>query len=538
MALAETKTCPSCAGSVSADSRFCGACGAPVGDNDLAGQVIGDRYKIIAKLGEGGMGAVYRAEQLSLKREVALKLLKNELSKSPGLLRRFYAEAELAAKLNHPNTVTLFDFGEHSDGSLFIAMELVPGRSLRQAIGTGGAMPPETALYIAEQVCASLADAHTHGIVHRDLKPDNVMLTTRGRQENIVRVLDFGIAKLRDDGAITKNPMTQAGDLLGTPQYMAPEQIRGEKVDGRADVYAMGCMLYEMMTGTLPFIGPTVMAVLGKHLTEAPEAPSAKRPDLNIPKDLERIILECLHKDASARPASMEALGDRLAELRRRLGVPTPNVTPTRTPDSVRSELAFGATGFANPTPAAAGDRSLAFGATGFASPPPSAGGSPVSTSANAGGSPVSTSAPSAGGSPVATAPSTASSHVSASPQSVSFSAGGVVPVFAGAARASEPTGSALRGRRRLWLWALLAVGVLAGAGTTLFLLRRDHAAEPTREDFDFDPGRDRLPSDFKTEPERKLFEPSKGDDPSGREATEDSVPADFRTTPERPITD
>ena len=321
-------TCPHCNAPLAPDARFCGACGratvgtapsqhagvsspGPLAAPDLVGREIGGRYRVVAKLGEGGMGAVYRGEQISLKRKVAIKVLKPELSADPGLVRRFNAEAELAAKLSHPNTVNIFDFGQDSDGSLFIAMELLEGVSLRQAI-QDGAMPPARAIAITQQVCRSLADAHRHGIVHRDLKPDNVMLTERGRERDVARVLDFGIAKLRDDNRATVAHMTRAGDLVGTPQYMAPEQIRAEQVDGRTDVYALGAMLYEMLTARLPFEGTTVMAILSKHLTEQPAPPSQRRPDLNLPPVLDGLVLAAMAKDPAHRPQSMEAFGEHL----------------------------------------------------------------------------------------------------------------------------------------------------------------------------------------------------------------------------------
>jgi serine/threonine-protein kinase len=330
-------TCPHCRAEISADARFCGACGkatAPTESDphiplaqvaDLAGKEIAGRYRILTKLGEGGMGAVYRGEQISLRRTVAVKLLRPELSANQTLLRRFSAEAEAVAKLSHPNTVNVYDFGQDTDGSLFIAMEFIEGRSLRSAIAKEGPFAPQRALHIAAQVAASLADAHAHRIVHRDLKPDNVMLQDRGRQRDVVRVLDFGIAKLRDDTRGTQNAMTQAGDMLGTPQYMAPEQIKGEAIDGRTDVYALGCMIYEMVTARLPFEAPTIMAMLSKHLIEAPIAPSQRRPDLGLPPAIDQLVLAAMAKDPGHRPPTMDAFGEQIAALAQALPPLDPN---------------------------------------------------------------------------------------------------------------------------------------------------------------------------------------------------------------------
>jgi serine/threonine protein kinase len=322
--------CPHCGADNRDDARFCGACGRTVSATepsrsghappasaspDLTGREIAGRYRVLAKLGEGGMGAVYRGEQISLKRKVAIKLLRPELSRDAGLVRRFNAEAELAARISHPNTVNIHDFGQDVDGTLFIVMELVEGRSLRQVITSEGPLPPRRALAIAAQLAASLGDAHARGVVHRDLKPDNVMLTERGKDRDVVRVLDFGIAKLKEDGRTTANVMTQAGDIVGTPQYMAPEQIRGESVDGRTDVYALGAMMYEMLTGRLPFEGPSVMAILSKHLLETPEPPSRRRPDLGLPPGIDELVMGAMAKDIQQRIASMEQLAERIAAL-------------------------------------------------------------------------------------------------------------------------------------------------------------------------------------------------------------------------------
>ncbi len=321
--------CPNCKAGNAEDARFCGSCGHTLAATEasnpklaaatfgeapsLIGREIAGRYRVQAKLGEGGMGAVYKAEQISLKRQCAVKLLRPEVAGSQMLLRRFNAEAELVAKLSHPNTVNIYDFGQDSDGTLFIAMEFIEGKSLRDVIHHEAPLPLPRALRIAQQVAASLVDAHAHSIVHRDLKPDNVMLQERGRQKDVVRVLDFGIAKLRDENRQSQMAMTQAGDMLGTPQYMSPEQIRGETIDGRTDIYSLGGLLYEMITGRLPFEAPTVMALLSKHLLETIVPPSQRRPDLNLPPEIDNLILRAMAKDAAARPATMEQFGEEIA---------------------------------------------------------------------------------------------------------------------------------------------------------------------------------------------------------------------------------
>jgi serine/threonine protein kinase len=338
--------CPHCQAALAPDARFCPSCGKAAqattpepaasgplrAQNEMIGREIAGRFRILSLLGEGGMGAVYRGEQMSLRRAVAIKVLRPEMSANQALLARFSREAEAVAKLDHPNSVKVYDFGQDADGSLFIAMELIDGKSLREVLQTAGPLPPARAFNIAIQVSASLVDAHANHIVHRDLKPDNVMLVDKGRQKDVVRVLDFGIAKLRDDSRATQQAMTQAGDMLGTPQYMAPEQIKGEAIDGRTDIYALGCLLYEMVTARLPFEAPSIMAMLSKHLIEMPPPPSQRRPDLGLSPAIDRVVMVALQKDPNARPANMEQYAEMLAGVLAQLPPDSKAMTAQHTP--------------------------------------------------------------------------------------------------------------------------------------------------------------------------------------------------------------
>ena len=353
MATMAPPVCPACRAPVAPGARFCGACGSTIGPasnppasgaapgtlGGLIGRVVAGRYRVLSKLGAGGMGTVFRAEQVSVKRLIALKVLDPTVLANPELLRRFQAEAEVVARLSHPHTVTLFDFGQDESGILFIAMELVAGVGLRDVIAREAPLAPFRAVDIAEQVASSLADAHAHGIVHRDLKPDNVILSERAGRKDFARVLDFGIAKLFDDGQGTA--MTRAGQILGTPQYMSPEQIMGHPVDGRTDVYALGNMLYEMLAGRPPFEGQSLMELLAKHLHDPPPPIASVRPGLSLPLPLERLLAGCLSKEPAGRPPDMRALAGELADLRSLLdpgprrasqALPQPQPVPLFTP--------------------------------------------------------------------------------------------------------------------------------------------------------------------------------------------------------------
>jgi TolB-like protein/Tfp pilus assembly protein PilF/tRNA A-37 threonylcarbamoyl transferase component Bud32 len=274
------------------------------------------RYLLIEKIGQGGMGIVYKALDTSLDRHVAIKVLPPELTTDPERRQRFLNEARLAAAVTHPNISTIHEVGE-SDGAIFIAMELVEGRSLRSVIGDRG-MAPDQALRIGLQIAEGLARAHQRGIVHRDLKPDNVLIETDGR----AKILDFGLAKLREPDvdprsitqAATRPPqLTAEGRIMGTPSYMSPEQARGETVDARSDIFSFGSVLYEMLTGRQAFPGNGPLTILTGILRDEPAAPSRLNPD--VPRALDAVLARCMRKDASARYGTGQELLEALRAI-------------------------------------------------------------------------------------------------------------------------------------------------------------------------------------------------------------------------------
>jgi serine/threonine protein kinase len=287
--------------------------GGRIDEASLVGMHVGDRYKLIELIGEGGMGGVFRAEQLASRRIVALKLLHPELAHIEYVVRRFQREAQVASRLSHPNIVEVLDFGE-SSGHLFLAMELLTGTSLADRMADGGLGSIANALAILGQVLDALDHAHARGVVHRDLKPENIMLVPAagapGSEQ--VKLLDFGIAKLADDAPKGAKPLTQAGIPLGTPHYMSPEQAAGESTDARSDLYACGVILYEMLTGRPPFDADNAVRLLSLHLTKTPVPVRAAAPRAQIPEALERVVLRALEKRRDDRFGSA-------AELRRAL---------------------------------------------------------------------------------------------------------------------------------------------------------------------------------------------------------------------------
>jgi hypothetical protein len=265
----------------------------------LVGKVLADRFEILERIGEGGTGVVYKAKQITVDRTIAIKVLGAHVSTDPSWVKRFHNEARAAAKLNHPHTVGLIDFGQTKEGLLFIAMELLHGRSLRDELDRLGRLPPERALRIISQGCQSVGEAHAQGIIHRDIKPDNLYLTEMKGTEDYVKVLDFSVAKLDDPNS----QQTRAGVVFGTPCYMSPEQGRGAQLGPGSDIYAFGICLYEMISGKPPFDSKIPTEVVMMHLRDKP-AP------LSAPEPIVRIVMKALDKDPTKRQRSCEEMAD------------------------------------------------------------------------------------------------------------------------------------------------------------------------------------------------------------------------------------
>lgn len=262
-------------------------------------RTYGGRYKVIQPVGSGGMAEVYRARDELLGRDVAIKVLSERFSRDPSFVERFRREAQSAANLSHPNIVSLYDYGSDGD-TYYIVMEYIDGRTLAEVIEENGPLMPERSAEIAADVAAALQRAHGAGIVHRDIKPGNIMLTISGQ----TKVTDFGIA--RAVGGDHDATMTQTGMVIGTAAYLSPEQAQGEPVDARSDVYALGCVLYEMLAGSTPFTGDTPLSIAYKHVREEPTAPSRLNPD--VPADLDAVVLKAMAKDPGARYNSADEM--------------------------------------------------------------------------------------------------------------------------------------------------------------------------------------------------------------------------------------
>jgi len=333
--------CPACQHNNLNDARFCNRCGinlrhdpslepaanskAPLHSADtdrpedplahvadpLIGVVVAERYRILEPIGRGGMGVVYKVEHARIGKLMALKLLTGELSRDANLVARFKREALMASKLSHPNTVQVFDFGA-AEGLTYLAMEYLRGDDLGRIIRSKGPLNPARTAKIVVQICSSLAEAHEKGIVHRDLKPENIMILRGQSGDDVVKVLDFGLAKLRESSEL--GDVTTRGAIVGTPYYMSPEQVRGEPVEPRSDIYSLGALMYTALTACPVFDAATPMAILARHLTEKAISPARRFPQLGISHTIGSIVLKALAKDPEQRFQSVRTLQQALVD--------------------------------------------------------------------------------------------------------------------------------------------------------------------------------------------------------------------------------
>jgi serine/threonine-protein kinase len=304
-------------------AHFCATCGntLSVGDvtvqKSLIGEVVGGRYRIVSLIGEGGMGVVYKAEQKlgSAIRPVAVKTLHAELSRDPAVTARFHREVGTVAQLEHPNTVKVYDFGSTADGTLYIAMEFLDGHALSKIIETEGALPLERIAKIVHQIAGSLEEAHRGGIIHRDLKPENVLLVGRAGERDVVKLVDFGIAARTESADRAKEQkLTQQGTVLGTPPYMSPEQFTGKALDVRSDIYSLGVMVYEMLTGELPFEANTAWEWATAHMTAQPRDFTLTAAGTAVPKAVRDVVMKAMLKDPTQRQPSAVEFDRQFAE--------------------------------------------------------------------------------------------------------------------------------------------------------------------------------------------------------------------------------
>ncbi len=325
-------SCPQCHQTSTAISQYCSSCGFPLGSipqgqstDRFIGTTLPAGYHILELIGVGGMGRVYRAEQSVLGRTVAVKIIHPHLLSDENAALRFLTEARAASQLNHPNSVSVFDFGRTNDGQPYLVMELLKGRDLGLVAHEEGELRIPRIVDVLRQVLAALGEAHELGIVHRDLKPENIILQPQRRGGDLVKVLDFGLAKLRADQPTN---VTSPGIVCGTPDYMAPEQGRGDKVDGRADLYSVGVILFQLLTGRLPFEGESPTQVVMMHLTVPPPDPRQIAPRRNIPPALAEVAKKALTKKAAQRYADANEFSDALTQAMSELADAPERVSP------------------------------------------------------------------------------------------------------------------------------------------------------------------------------------------------------------------
>jgi len=304
------KTCSACGREYPDDVRFCQNDGTTLrasATSDLIGSVIADRYHITKKLGEGGMGAVYLGEHVKMGRKSAIKVIAQSMSHDVEAIARFNREAANAAQINHPNVCGIYDFGETPEGVIYLAMEFIEGEALTAVLEREGAFSAKRAADILDQTARALQAAHDLGIVHRDLKPDNIMVTRDRDGSDLVKVVDFGIAKAM--GGDSEQKVTKTGLVVGTPEYMSPEQLSGDRLDGRSDIYSLGLVLFRMLTGILPFQAESSQEVMIKRLTDDPMQLTDALPSSSFPSSLQAAVTRALQRMPSDRYASAAEFG-------------------------------------------------------------------------------------------------------------------------------------------------------------------------------------------------------------------------------------
>lgn len=279
--------------------------------DDLVGKVLVGRFKILSKIGQGGMGAVYKAEQLRMNRICAIKVIPQEMARDREAIERFDREAKMSALINDQHAVTVYDFGETEDGMYFLAMEFVEGETLSTLMRREGILPLSKVVPIVQQSCQALHAAHSQNIVHRDLKPDNIMIAKKDGRD-FVKILDFGIAKISSDEH--RNDLTRKGLVVGTPLYMSPEQLSGEKLDQRSDIYSFALIVYQMLSGGLPFNGDNAQALMIKRLTDDPLPIRAVNPNVVVPPNVEAVLITALARDPNRRTSSIKTFSDQFIQ--------------------------------------------------------------------------------------------------------------------------------------------------------------------------------------------------------------------------------
>ena len=310
------KICDICGQKYEASASFCALDGAsltsPTDVDRYVGRVLLEQFTIEERIGAGGMGAVYRAHQKGVDRKVAVKILHADLTSNPDAVRRFQREATVAAAIDHPNVVRIFLYGELDDGNGYIVMEHLVGKSLFEVLEEERVLALDRALHIAIQVCMGVGEAHSHRVVHRDIKPDNILLVTRGGDQDFVKVLDFGVARLTQTD---RGSATQAGLVFGTARYISPEGAAGELTDSRSDVYSIGVVLYQMLCGETPFDAATPVALLMKHINERTPKLRSRKHGASVPEAVANIVERALSKEPAKRYADAHALKEALLRV-------------------------------------------------------------------------------------------------------------------------------------------------------------------------------------------------------------------------------